>query len=125
MLSALAACAALLAPPAVLAPAPSTLISDATNASPENIARRQVSAEGTWWTPSSALDTDCDGKPVKRNQRLSQECVYRKKTAEIRARQAQADAAGRVKLQKIEAYEAAQQAQAAMRAGERADDDQT
>ena len=95
-------------------------MADATDATVANIARRQVSAEGTWWTPSSALDTDCEGNPVRRNQKLSQECVYQKKTAEIRLRQKQADDAGRLKLEKIKLYETAQAESARALAANRA-----
>uniref|UniRef100_A0A7S4MNX5 Uncharacterized protein n=1 Tax=Prymnesium polylepis TaxID=72548 RepID=A0A7S4MNX5_9EUKA len=45
-------------------------------------------AEGNWWTPSSALDTDCEGKPVTPTSKLTQECIYQKKVAEIRSKQA-------------------------------------
>lgn len=32
-------------------------------------------AEGNWWTPSSALDTDCEGNKVTARTVLSQECI--------------------------------------------------
>ena len=62
-------------------------------------------AEGNWWTPSSALDTDCDGKPVTARNPLSQECIYQKKTAEIRARQAISEQNGQYKVEKLAAAE--------------------
>merc|ERR1719378_1392323 len=45
-------------------------------------------AEGNWWTPSTALDTDCDGRPVTALTKLTRECIYEKKVAEIKTRQA-------------------------------------
>jgi hypothetical protein len=69
-------------------------------------------AQGNWWTPSSALDTDCEGKKVAPDTRLSKECIYEKKTAEIRARQLMADDNGRYKVAKLKQIEE----QAALRA---------
>lgn len=45
-------------------------------------------AEGNWWTPSYVLDTDCDGNRVTPTTKLSQECIYKKKTEEIKQKQA-------------------------------------
>jgi hypothetical protein len=56
---------------------------------------------GNWWTPSSALDTDCEGKPVTAKTRLTQECIYEKKTAEIKARQGISEQNGRYKVEKV------------------------
>jgi hypothetical protein len=62
-------------------------------------------AEGNWWTPSSALDTDCNGKPVTARNPLTQECIFEKKTAEIRARQAISEQNGQYKVDKLVALE--------------------
>ena len=40
------------------------------------------------WTPSYVLDTDCDGNRVTPTTKLSQECIYKKKTEEIKQKQA-------------------------------------
>jgi len=62
-------------------------------------------AEGNWWTPSSALDTDCDGNRVTATTKLSKECIYEKKTAEIKARQAIQAQNGQYKVEKLAAGE--------------------
>ena len=62
-------------------------------------------AEGNWWTPSSALDTDCDGNKVTARTKLTQECIYQKKTAEIRARQAISSENARYKVERLEDME--------------------
>ena len=36
-------------------------------------------AENNWWTPSYVLDTDCEGKKVTPTNKLSQECINKKK----------------------------------------------
>ena len=58
-------------------------------------------AEGNWWTPSAALDTDCEGKPVRSPSELSKECIYEKKVAEIKARQAISAENGQFKVDKL------------------------
>ena len=58
-------------------------------------------AEGNWWTPSSALDTDCEGNRVTSGMKLSQECVYEKKVAEIRQRQALQEQNAQFKVDKL------------------------
>ena len=73
-------------------------------------------AEGDWWTPSKALDTDCEGNRVTARTVLTQECIYEKKVAEIKARQAISSENGRYKVEKLEKAEE----QAAKRAEERA-----
>eukprot|EP00322_Chrysochromulina_rotalis_P024996 CAMPEP_0115866396 /NCGR_PEP_ID=MMETSP0287-20121206/20225_1 /TAXON_ID=412157 /ORGANISM="Chrysochromulina rotalis, Strain UIO044" /LENGTH=169 /DNA_ID=CAMNT_0003320957 /DNA_START=12 /DNA_END=521 /DNA_ORIENTATION=+ len=78
-------------------------------------------AEGNWWTPSSALDTDCEGRPVTSTTVLTQECIYEKKTAEIKARQRMQEQNAIYKVEKLEAAKkkaAADAAKAAARAEE-------
>ena len=36
-------------------------------------------AENNWWTPSYVLDTDCEGNKVTPTNKLSQECINKKK----------------------------------------------
>ena len=62
-------------------------------------------AEGNWWTPSAALDTDCEGKAVSASNPLTKECVYEKKVAEIKARQAISQENAEFKVQKLKAAE--------------------
>ena len=59
-------------------------------------------AEGNWWTPSSALDTDCDGNPVTATTKLSRDCIYQKKVAEIRDRQAISQENAGYKVERLE-----------------------
>jgi len=63
-------------------------------------------AEGNWWTPSSVLDTDCEGRPVSPTNKLTKECIYEKKVAEIKARQAIAEQNGKYKVANLERGEA-------------------
>ena len=68
-------------------------------------------AEGNWWTPSKALDTDCEGNRVTARTVLTQECIYEKKVAEIKARQAISSENGRYKVEKLETTNQQQQQQ--------------
>ena len=58
-------------------------------------------AEGNWWTPSAALDTDCEGRAVTAANPLTKECIYEKKVAEIKARQAISQQNAEFKVQKL------------------------
>ena len=75
-------------------------------------------AEGNWWTPSSALDTDCDGNKVTARTTLSKECIYAKKTAEIRARQAISEQNAKYKVEKLAADEKKAEERKAKKAAE-------
>ena len=49
--------------------------------------------------------TDCDGNKVTARTKLTQECIYQKKTAEIRARQAISSENARYKVERLEDME--------------------
>lgn len=66
-----------------------------------------------WYTPSSVLDTDCEGNPVRRGQPLSKECIYQKKVAEIRDRQAAEAQKAQEKFDQMQAMEKAKEQRAA------------
>ena len=80
-------------------------------------------AEGNWWTPSKALDTDCEGNRVTAKTVLTQECIYQKKVAEIKARQSISAENGRYKVEKLAAAEQKAEKAAAERAAKRAAED--
>ena len=69
-----------------------------------------------WWTPSSALDTDCEGRPSSATNRLTKECIYTKKVAEIKVRQAISQENGVYKVEKLRAAEEKAAAKAAKQA---------
>ena len=62
------------------------------------------------------LETDCEGRPVTATNVLTKDCIYKKKTEEIRARQRIAEQNGAYKLEKLRQAEA----KAAARAAEKA-----
>ena len=64
----------------------------------------------------SALDTDCEGRPASATNRLSKECIYEKKVAEIKARQAISQENGAYKVEKLQAAEEKAAAKAAKQA---------
>ena len=66
-----------------------------------------------WYTPSAALDTDCEGRPVRRGQKLSQECIYQRKVEEIRERQAAETRKAELKVAQMVAMEKAADERAA------------
>ena len=80
-----------------------------------------VSVSQSWWTPSSALDYDCDGNKVTARTVLSKECIYEKKTAEIRARQAISAENAQYKVAKLQAAEEKAEKKAAERAAKLAE----
>ena len=79
-------------------------------------------AEGNWWTPSSALDTDCDGNPVTATTKLSRDCIYQKKVAEIRDRQAISQENAGYKVERLEQISVRAERKAAEKAARAAAD---
>ena len=73
-------------------------------------------SEGNWWTPSSALDTDCEGRKVTATNQLTKECIYEKKVAEIKARQQISAQNGAYKVEKLKEAEDKAAAKAAAKA---------
>ena len=71
------------------------------------------------WTPSIALETDCDGNRVTRSTTLSIECIYQKKVAEIKAKQAIQAENGGYKVEKLRVMEKRAE-EAAVKRAERA-----
>ena len=79
-------------------------------------------AEGNWWTPSSALDTDCDGNPVTATTKLSRDCIHQKKVAEIRDRQAISQENAGYKVERLEQISVRAERKAAEKAARAAAD---
>ena len=73
-------------------------------------------AEGNWWTPSYVLDTDCEGNRVTPTTKLTQECINRKKVAELKSRQATTELNGQYKVEKLQRIKQSQEDKAAQKA---------
>ena len=78
-------------------------------------------AENNWWTPSYVLDTDCEGNKVTPTNKLSQECINKKKVAELKSRQDLNSLNGQYKVEKLERIKQSQLDKAAQKAAQDAE----
>ena len=78
-------------------------------------------AENNWWTPSYVLDTDCEGNKVTPTNKLSQECINKKKVAELKSRQDLNSLNGQYKVEKLERIKQSQLDKAAQKTAQDAE----